>query len=325
MAEATLRLQEPAASMTPQRWRFARTLLKKKLAVVSLAFIGLFYLAGVFAPWVAIHDPNQQHRTLEDRNAGPSAEHWFGQDDLGRDIYARVIYAARTTAAFTLVVLLTGGLFLGVGLGLLAGYRGGWIDTAIMRVGEILGAIPTLILILAITAAFRSRLTNFSFDLADNTFLNVEDARMLVQFTLLVGATVPFAWIGTSRIVRSQVLALREQTYIEAAEAMGASTWRILLRHILPGVLPLWLVEVSAGMGGIALAEVSLSFLGLGISEPTSSFGTLIAQGAGARIFNTHPHLLLAPAIPVIVFILCWNFLGDALIDVMTPRAQRLG
>ena len=233
------------------------------------------------------------------------------------------MFAARTTVIFTLVVLLTGGVFLGLGLGLLAGYRGGWVDTGVMRVGEVLSGIPTLTLMLALTAAFRPRLTDLAFDFSDSTGLSVSDAKAVIQFLILVGASVPFAWVGSSRIVRAQALALREQPFVEAAECMGASTWRVLTRHILPGVMPLFFVGLSSGMAGIALAEVSLSFLGLGIDEPASSFGTLIQNGAGPRIFENAPHLLLSSAIPVVLFFLAWNLLGDALVDILEPRATR--
>ncbi|WP_373324416.1 ABC transporter permease [Tepidiforma flava] len=254
---------------------------------------------------------------------GPSAEHWLGTDALGRDLASRVIYAARTTVVFTIVVLISGSLVLGLGLGLLAGYRGGWVDTLIMRVGEVLAGLPTLLLMLAITAAFRTRINDVAFWLQDNTFLG-SDARTFVKFSIIVFATVPFAWIGTSRIVRSQALAIREETYVLAAEAMGASSWRIIFRHILPGVLPLFVVGVSAGMAGTAGAEVTLSFLGLGIDPPTASFGSLIAAGAGPQTFERYPHLLLAPAIPVTLFFFAWNLLGDALVDLLEPRTQAL-
>jgi ABC-type dipeptide/oligopeptide/nickel transport system permease subunit len=322
----SLELQAPAAAERPLRWRQARVLLRKKVAMVSLTFILIFYFCGIFAPLIAPYDPNEQPRplTAELRNAGPSADHLLGTDALGRDILSRVFYAARTTLIFTLIVVLTGGVLIGLTLGLLAGYRGGWVDTVIMRVGEVLAGIPTLILMLAITAAFRSRITDFAFDLADNTWLSVEDARTVVQLGVLVLAAIPFAWIGSARLVRSQVLSIRESTYIESAEAVGASTKRILFRHIFPGVLPIFVVGLSAGMAGIALAEVSLSFLGLGIDPPASSFGSLIADGAGPRTFQNNPHLLLAPGIPVVLFFLSWNLLGDALVDVLEPRAGRV-
>lgn len=315
---------DPAVELPePVRWRSLRAFLRKKVAVIALAYLVLFYAAGVFAPLIAPHDPRAQEVSLEARGAGPSREHPLGQDLLGRDILSRVFFAARTTILFTVAVLLTGGVFLGLGLGLLSGYRGGWVDTAVMRVGEVLSGLPTLILMLAITASFRVQINDFAFDLADNSWLSVEDSRALVKFVIIVAATVPFAWVGSARIVRSQALAIREQAYVEAAEAMGAGTWRILVRHILPGVMPLFLVGLSSGMASIALAEVSLSYLGLGIDEPASSFGTLLNNITGPQGLRQYPHMLLAPAVPLILFFFAWNLLGDALVDVLESRRAR--
>jgi ABC-type dipeptide/oligopeptide/nickel transport system permease subunit len=326
MPEAiSAQLQQPVAAAKPRRFRALRLLVRKKVASVALVIIVAFYFVGLFAPLVAPNDPNAQPRPLaaELRNAGPSGDHWLGTDALGRDLLSRVIYAARTTVLFTIVVALTGGLIIGLVLGLLAGYRGGWVDTAIMRVGEVLSSMPTLILMLAITAAFRSRINDAAFSIADSTSLSTDDARALVQFLIIVGAALPFAWVGQARIVRSQALSIRESAFVEAAESIGANTWRVVFRHILPGTLPLFWVGLSGGMAGIALAEVSLSFLGLGIDPPAASFGTLIADGAGPRAFQNNPHLLLAPAIPVAVFFLAWNLLGDALVDILEPRSSR--
>lgn len=305
-----------------RRYAFARDLLKRKIAVVAIFYLAIFYGAGIFAPWVAPHDPNKQELTVEARNQGPSSEHWFGTDALGRDLASRVFYAARTTIIFTLLVILGGSLFIGLGLGLLAGYRGGWIDTAVLRVGEVLGGIPTLILMLAITAAFRARISDLAFWLRENTWLGA-DARTVVSFAIIIAVSVPFSWIGSARIVRGQALSIRELDYITSAEAIGCSTWRIIRHHLFPGVLPLWLVGVSGGMAAIALTEVGLSFLGLGIEPPTSSFGTLIGDGTGIVAFEQHPHLLLFSAIPVILFSYAWNMLGDALIDLVQPKRQR--
>lgn len=308
------------ASISPRRRMFL-ALVRKKIAMIAIAYLAVFYFCGVFAPWVAPQDPYRQNLTAEARLQGPSSEHWLGTDRLGRDIASRIVYAARTTVAFTVVVLISGSLFLGLGLGLLAGYRGGWVDTLIMRVGEVMGGLPTLLLMLAITAAFRTRLNDVSFWLEDHTWLG-DDARTVTKFGIIVFATVPFAWIGSTRIVRSQALAIREETYVAAAEAMGASTWRVIARHVLPGVMPLFIVGVSAGMAGTAGAEVTLSFLGLGIDPPTASFGSLISDGAGPQTLERFPHLLLAPAIPLALFFFAWNLLGDALVDLLSPRGQ---
>lgn len=304
---------------SPSRFRTLREIARKKVAMVALTYLLIFYLCGILAPVIAPYGLNEQQLSVEQRFQSPSSEHIFGTDRLGRDLFTRVLYSARTTIMFTIVITVSGGLFLGLGLGLLAGYRGGWVDTAIMRTGEVLSGMPSLLLMLAITAAFRARINSWSFWLEDHTFLG-EDSKTLVKFFIISLATVPFAWLGSSRIVRSQVLAIREQSYVQAAESMGASTGRILFRHILPGVMPLFLVGLTSGMAGIAGAEVALSYLGLGIDEPAASFGNLIGDVNGSRLFNDYPYLLIAGAGPVILFFFSWNLLGDALVDVFDRR-----
>lgn len=308
----------------PPRYRTLRALLRKKIAMIAVAYLLVFYSAGIFAPLIAPYDPNDQELSREAIRQAPSADHIFGTDGLGRDLFSRVLYAARTTILFTLVVIFTGGLVLGLGLGLLAGYRGGWVDTAIMRVGEVLGGLPTLILMLAITASFRTRINGLSFWLEDHTWLG-DDAKTLVKFTIIVSASVPFAWIGSSRIVRGQALSIRESSFVLAAEAVGASTWRIVTRHVMPGVMPLFVVGLSASMAGIAGSEVALSYLGLGIDPPGASFGNLISDAGFVRTFEQYPHLLLASSMPVILFFFSWNLLGDALVDIFDPRTQTRG
>lgn len=322
MAVADVAYVPEIALPARRRFRLLRQVVRKKIAMLAIVYLLIFYAGGILSPLLAPYDPNEQHLTVADRLQGPTGDHWLGTDSLGRDLFSRVLYAARTTVLFTIVVILTGGLFLGLGLGLLAGYRGGWVDTAIMRTGEVLSGLPTLILMLAITAAFRSRITDLSYWLQDHTFFGA-DSSTIVKFTIVAGATVPFAWVGSARIVRSQALAIREETYVEAAEAMGASGWRVITRHIFPGVVPLWMVGLSSSMAGIAGAEVALSFLGLGIDPPGSSFGNMIEAAGGTRTFQDYPHLLLASAGPVIIFFFAWNLLGDALVDLLETRTNQ--
>lgn len=305
-----------------RRFRFLREILRRKLAMIACIYLLVFYGAGILAPIVAPYDPAEQQLVQGAIYQGPSADHWFGTDSLGRDQLSRVIYSARTTIIFTVLVILSGSLVIGVGLGLLAGYRGGWVDTAILRVGETLGGIPTLILILAISAAFRTRLSDLAFWLKEHSWLG-DDARTVVSFVIIIAVSVPFAWVGSARIVRGQALAIRESEYITAAESIGAGTWRIVWKHLFPGVMPLWLVGVSGSMAGIALTEVGLSYLGLGIEPPASSFGTLIQNSTGIVFIEKHPHMLVGSAAPVVLFSFAWNLLGDALIDIVQPRHQR--
>ena len=336
MAVATPSAAELGLEADKRRRRsFFRELVRKKIAAIALVVLALFYIAGLLAPLIAPHDPLEQNITLEAVRQGPTVSweclyswrsdecHILGRDGLGRDLLSRVMYSARTTILFTIAVILTGGVFLGLGLGLLAGYRGGWVDTAIMRVGETLAGLPTLVLMLAISASFRPRINALSFWLEDHTFLG-DDAGTLVEFMIIVGAAVPFAWIGSSRIVRSQVLAIRESDYILAAESIGAPTSRILFRHIFPGILPVFIVGLSAGMASIAGAEVALSWLGLGIDPPGASFGSLInAAGASPQTFKATPHILLASALPLVFFLYAWNLMGDALVDLVEPRNRQ--
>jgi ABC-type dipeptide/oligopeptide/nickel transport system permease subunit len=305
-----------------QRWSIFRQLLRKKIAVVVMVYLALFYGIAILAPVLAPSDPNRQELTVEARKQGPSSDHLLGTDSLGRDLLSRVMYAARTTILFTAVAVLSGTLLLGLGLGMLAGYRGGWVDATIIRVGEILSSLPSLVLILGISASLRPRINDISFWLQDHTVLGA-DAKVIVKFSILVLATAPFSWYGSARVVRSQVLAIREATYVAAAEALGASTPRILFRHVLPGVIPLFLVGLSSGMAGYATLELALSYIGLGLDPPTSSFGTLINDAGGIRTFQQTPHLLLAGALPVVFFIYAWNLLGDALVDIFERRTSR--
>lgn len=305
----------------PRRLSLLRLLARKKVAMIAIVWIAIFYGAGILAPLVAPHDPNRQEISVEARLQSPSGERLLGTDRLGRDLFSRVIYAARTTMLFTVVVTISGSLFIGLGLGLLAGYRGGWVDAAIMRVGEVLAGIPQLLVILAIAAAFRPRLNDFAFWLKDNSFLG-DDGRPIVFFVVIVAATIIFSWVGSARIVRSQVLAIREQEYVLAAEALGASTWRLLLRHVLPGVVPIFLVGLSATMAGIAGTEMALSWLGLGVDPSTPSFGSLLNDASGVRTLQEYPHLLLGAGVPVVLFFFAWNLLGDALVDLAEPRTR---
>ena len=322
MISGIKRNQELEDRKEGQLLRYIRRFFGKKIAVVAVTYILIFYSAGVFADLLPLSNPNQQTLSLEARTQPPSGQHLLGTDRLGRDLLSRVIYSARTTIIFTTAVIITGSLFIGLTLGLIAGYKGGWLDSIIMRVGETLSGIPTLFLLIAISAAFRTYINDLGFWFEENTFFG-ESGPVFVDFLIIVSAVVPFAWIGASRIVRSQVLAIREQEYILAAEAIAASTWRIIWKHIFPGVVPLFLVGLSASMAGIAGTEVALSWLGLGVDPPTASFGTLLNEAGGIRTFSEFPHLLLAPAIPIILFFFAWNLLGDALVDLAEPRTVR--
>ncbi|HEY8489694.1 MAG TPA: ABC transporter permease [Dehalococcoidia bacterium] len=300
--------------------RALRRLLRKKLALLALAIIGVVYLSGILAPVAAPYHYDEQNldRALE----GPSRDHPLGTDRLGRDMLSRTMYAARTTVIITVATLVTGSLALGVGLGLLAGYRGGWVDGLIMRVADVFFALPGLLILLLITSTVRPRVEGLVLRLEAWTGADWIRSSGLADYLLIFGALSVFSWVGLARLVRSQVLALRETEYVVAAEAMGASTARILWWHLLPGVVPTVVVLLSLALGAAAASEVALSWIGVGVQPPTPSFGIMLRQAAGLVQFREHPHLLLVPGAVVGVLIFAFNLLGDALNDALNPRAR---
>ncbi|MCH7699547.1 MAG: ABC transporter permease [Chloroflexi bacterium] len=354
-------------------WRLAlRRLLRKKLAVVALFLIGVFYFVGFFAPLVSPQDFRSQD--LENTLLGPSFDHPFGTDRLGRDQLSRVIWSARTTIIVTVATVVAGSLLLSVGLGMLSGYLGGKVDTVIMRTGEAFGSLPALPMLILINATMRDRVRGWVDGLERN--MSTGEPAFLVLFGILAliaiigvaawllesrrnggwiaisivaslfilalwgmqavfatpgasdyflifGALSLFFWVGSARVIRSQILALRETEYVVAARSMGAGTWRILANHLLPNVSPIIIVGISASLGAIAGSEIALTFLGVGVHDPTPSFGALIFDGGTSQpVIRNHPHLLIFPAVVVGLLIFSFNLLGDALNDVLTPKAR---
>ena len=230
------------------------------MARVGAAVVLIAVFAGVAGPWLAPFDPVTQELAL--RLEGPDGTHWFGLDELGRDIFARVLSGARISLLVGLVVVSVSAT-VGIAIGAVAGYFGGRIDEAISRLIDILLAFPGLLLAIALVAVLGPSLTN------------------VVLALSLIG------WVGYARLVRGQVLRARELEFVQAARALGATTSRILMRHVIPTTLPAVTVQATLGMGGAILAEAALSFLGLGVQPPTPSWGTMLNYGRG--------HLLDAP------------------------------
>ncbi len=249
--------------------------------------------AAILGPWVMPYDPAAQQLAL--RLEGPSAAHWFGLDELGRDIFARVLAGARISLLVGLVVVSVSST-IGIALGSIAGYFGGRVDEAISRLIDILLAFPGLLLAIALVAVLGPSLTN------------------VVLALSLIG------WVGYARLVRGQVLRARELEFVQAARALGATTRRVLVRHVIPSTLPAVSVQATLGMGGAILAEAALSFLGLGVQPPTPSWGTMLSYGRGHLL--DAPHLTIFPGIAIALLVLGFNFLGDGLRDRLDPAMQ---
>ncbi len=300
--------------------RSLRHLLRKRIALLCLAVISVFYVVGAFAPLIAPYGYAQQNLDLSFQ--GPSLHHPLGTDRNGRDSLSRNIFAARTTVIVTLATVAAGSVLLPVTLGMLAGYRGGIVDAAINRTGEILSSMPGLPMLVLISATLRPRFDRWVVCVEDGIHYHGLTSSGFADYFLIFFALSLFGWVGGARLIRAQVLTLRRSEFILAAEASGASTRRILFQHILPNIMPIVIVGVSASLGGVAAAEIGLTFLGVGIQPPHPSFGALITDGAPRTVLQNHPALLLVPALTVASLIFAFNLLGDALNDVFTSRAK---
>jgi ABC-type dipeptide/oligopeptide/nickel transport system permease subunit len=319
----TTQVSEAIPARTPLEGRNEWVLVwerlrRKRLAMIALVVIVVIYGAGLSASLLAPYSYTEQDldRGLE----GISADHWLGTDRLGRDLLSRAMFSARTTLIITAAVVLSGSLLLGNGLGLLAGYRGGWIDDAIMRVGEVFSSLPALVMLILINAALSSRVLEGVRWIEDNTFVTGLVSSGFASYITVFAALSLFFWVGTARIIRAQVLQLREREFIMAAESLGANQRRIILRHVLPSVTFLIVLQISATLGSIAGSEILLSWFGVGIQPPAPSFGAMIFEGSGARTFQAHPNLLLVPGIIVSLLLLSFSLLGDALNDAIASR-----
>jgi peptide/nickel transport system permease protein len=281
----------PAVSL--RRW-VAGNARHNPLAATGAVLVVLFILFALFAPWIAPQDPAAID--LPTRLASASHAHWFGTDELGRDILSRVIYGARISMLVGSCVVL---LSLGIGLiiGSIAGYYGGGIDRFInVLLMNAFLSFPGILLAIAFVAFRGPGIFN------------------------LVLALSLGGWVGYARLVRGQVLAAREREFVEAARALGASDLRIIARHILPNIIQPVVVQAAIGMAGAILAEATMSFLGLGVPPPTASWGTMLNDGR-AYLFDA-PHLVVFPAIAVMLAVLSFNFIGDALRDYLDPRSR---
>ncbi|MCC8983954.1 ABC transporter permease [Bradyrhizobium acaciae] len=287
---ASLAAAETLESPARRAWR---RLIRRRGAVLGLAVIALFILLAVFAPLIVPYDPVATSWSLVRK--APSLQHWFGTDELGRDVLARIVFGAR---ASLLAGVISVGIALAVGvpLGLLAGYRGGLIDALISRITDAMLACPFLILAIALAAFLGPSLGN-------------------AMIAIGVSATPIFI-----RLTRGQVMSVKVEDYVEAARAMGNPRWRIALVHILPNILPALLVQATLSIAAAIIAEAALSFLGLGQQPPAPSWGSML--NAAQRFLTSAPWMAVWPGLAIFLVVLSFNLVGDGLRDALDPKAR---
>jgi peptide/nickel transport system permease protein len=279
---------------TAQLVTFRRVAGYNLLATAGVAMVAIFLLCALCAPWIAPHDPAQIN--LPARLMAPSASHWLGTDELGRDILSRIIYGARISMLVGSCVV-AASLTLGLIFGSIAGYYGGVTDRVLnVVVMNAFMSFPGILLAIAFVAFLGPGIFN-------------------LILALSIGG-----WVGYARLVRAQVLAVREREFVEAARALGASNLRIVVRHILPNIIQPIIVQAAIGMAGAILAEATMSFLGLGVPPPAASWGSML-NDARSHLFDA-PHLVLFPAAAVMLAVLSFNFIGDGLRDYLDPRSR---
>ncbi len=266
-------------------------MFKNKLASIGAGIIVLLILTAIFAPVVAPYDPVQQ-KIIEGLSP-PGKMHWFGQDKLGRDILSRVIYGSRISL-WVGISTVSISLLVGMTVGSISGYYGGRVDELFMRIVDILMAFPGILLAIAMVAVLGPGLNH------------------------VILALCLSGWVGYARLVRGQVLYLRELEYVTAAQALGANSGRIIVVHLLPNLIAPVIVEATFGMAGAILAEASLSFLGLGVQPPTPSWGAMLNEGREFLLIA--PHHTTFPGLAIMIVVLGFNFLGDGLRDYLDVK-----
>ena len=295
-------------------------LMRKKLAIVCVITILSIYCLGIFAPLIAPYGYNaQDYHSIRE---APTFQHIAGTDLKGRDVFSRVLWGIQNTVIITMVTIITGGLLIGVSLGLISGYYGGRVDSVIMRVGELFASFPDILLVILLAATLRPRIVDLVRWLEDNTWLDGIVRSGVADYLVISLALVSFSWVGMARLVRGQVLSLKTFQYVESAQATGATTFRILFVHLLPNAIGPIVVTVSMGMGTLIGTEIILSWLGLGIQPPRPSLGTMLLEAGSISALRVVPWMLIAPGVVAWSLVLCWNLFGDAMSDVLNPNTR---
>ena len=268
-----------------------------RLTYIGLVIVAILVVVAVLAPWIAPHDVGATNLSM--RYLGPSSQFWFGTDSTGRDIFSRIVFGARISLQVGLIVVGVSAL-VGTILGALAGYYGGWIDRFVSGyVFNVFLAFPGLLLAIAMVA-----------------FLGAGLNKLILALCII-------GWVGYARLIRGQVLKVREYDFVQAARALGASDWRLLMVHILPNAIQPLIVQASLGMAGAVLSEAALSFLGLGVPPPAPSWGVMIEEARDLSTLQAAPHALIFPGLAIVLTVMAFNFIGDGLREYLDPRQRR--
>jgi peptide/nickel transport system permease protein len=286
---------EEASHRVSEFKRFRKVFFSRGLVVFGMIIILIFVIMAIFAPLIAPYSPNSPD--LKDRLSQPSSTHLLGTDALGRDTLSRIIYGARTSLMIGLVVVGVAAV-IGMSLGMVAGYMGGWLYTVIMRVVDVLMTFPMILLALVVAAMLGEGIRN-------------------VIIALSIGMVPIYA-----RLMCGQVLVLKENEYILAQKVMGANQARIMIRHLIPNALPTLIVVMTMMLGTTVLAEAGLSFLGIGIEPPTAAWGSMVNDGRDYLL--TVPILSFAPGLAIMLLVFAFNMVGDGLRDALDPRLRGL-
>ena len=284
-------------------------------ATLGALIIIAMVLTAIFAPFIAPYPYDLQN--LDAVTQAPSAAHWFGTDSLGRDMFSRVVWGARS-AVFVITMVTVVNLALGLPLGAMAGYFGGWVDSVIMRVADILFAFPGLLFVFFIAATIRPSILSW----ARSAGLSELARSGYLDYAVVIFALGVIGWAGLARLIRAQVLSIKEREYVMGATAIGVPTWRVIMRHVLPNSMAPIIVALSMSLGDIAMSEGYLSYLGIGLQPPAPSWGNILADNAG-RYWRTFPQMIWLVFIPGLVLasvVFAFNFFGDGLNEALNPE-----
>ncbi|MBM3128326.1 MAG: ABC transporter permease [Chloroflexi bacterium] len=292
-----------------------RRILTNPPAALGAIVIGLMFVTALFAPFIAPYAYDQQN--LDQIEKPPSAAHWFGTDALGRDMFSRIVWGARS-AVFVILMVTLVNLALGIPLGALAGYLEGWADTIIMRVADILFAFPGLLFVFFVASTIKPGVMHWARSSGLSELANTG----YLDYAVVILALGVIGWAGLARLIRAQVLTIKQREFVLGARAIGVPTSRIIARHILPNAVTPIIVAMSMGLGDIALSEGYLSFLGIGLQPPAPSWGNIIAENAG-RYWRQFPQMIWLVFIPGLVLaaiVFAFNFFGDGLNEALNPE-----